>query len=109
MRVRIEAATAHRFLRAVPAAQTVELRLIVAEWARQAMEIIIYTRRKPSLMYPFNLFPLRVLKRVVCMFFSVNSPLFHSQWSDLVRFVLNRELRDFPPKITGYVQRSTQA
>lgn len=73
-----------------------------AKWARQAMGIVIGTRGKPSLMYPFNLFPLRVLKQVVCMFFSVNSPSFQRDQSDLVKFVLNRESREFPPHIRIY-------
>lgn len=73
-----------------------------AEWAHQAMSIIIGTRGKPTLEYPFNLFPLRVLKQVVCMFFSVNGPLFQAHQPDLVRFVLNRDSQMFPDHIKVY-------
>jgi hypothetical protein len=73
-----------------------------ADWAHQAMQIVIGTRGQPSLAYPYNLFPLRVLKQIVCMFFSVNSPLFQSLQSELVRFVLNRELREMPPTVRLY-------
>ena len=67
-----------------------------AEWAHQAMAIVIGTNGHPSLEYPFNLFPLRVLKQILCMFFSVNGPSFQVRHPDLVRFVLNRESREFP-------------
>lgn len=73
-----------------------------AEWARQAMSIIIGTRGQPSLMYPFNLFPLRVLKQVVCMFFSINGPSFQEAQPDLARFVLNRESREFADHVRIY-------
>jgi len=73
-----------------------------AEWAAQAMRILIGTRGKPSLEYPFSLFPLRVLKQVVCMFFTVNGPLFHTRQPDLVRFVLNRDEKQFPPHVRIY-------
>src|SRR5215470_5196886 len=48
-----------------------------AKWAEQAMRFIISARGRPSLEYPFSISPLRVLKQVVCMFFSVNSVTFH--------------------------------
>jgi len=64
-----------------------------ADWAQQAMRLIIGTRGRPSLMYPFNLFPLRVLKQVVCMFFSVNGPLFQKHQPDLAR-IIQRRLAD---------------
>ena len=70
-----------------------------AKWAHQAMSFIIGARGRPSLAYPFTLFPLRALKQVVCMFFSVNGPLFQRQQPDLVRFVLNRESQEFPAHI----------
>ena len=73
-----------------------------ADWAHQAMAILIGTGGKPSLSYPFNIFPLRVLKQVVCMFFSVNGPQFQLHNSELVRFVLNRESRIFPPRYRVY-------
>ena len=73
-----------------------------ADWAAQAMRILIDTRARPTLEYPFRLSPLRVLKQVVCMFFSVNGPLFHTKQPDLVRFILNKVLRSFPDRIGIY-------
>jgi hypothetical protein len=71
-------------------------------WAEQAMRLIIAARGRPSLEYPFNLFPLRVLKQVVCMFFSVNNPLFQKAHPELVRFVLNRDSQQFPSDVRIY-------
>jgi hypothetical protein len=73
-----------------------------ARWAEQAMKLLIAARGRPSLEYPFNLFPLRVLKQVVCMFFSVNNSFFQKAHPDLVRFVLNRDSREFPSNVCIY-------
>jgi hypothetical protein len=50
---------------------------------------------RSSLIYAFNLYRLRVLKHVVCMFFSLNDPQFKTHQPDLVRFVLDRDPRSF--------------
>jgi hypothetical protein len=73
-----------------------------AGWAHQAMRIIIDTRGRPSLRYPFNLFPLRVLKQVICMFFSVNGPRFQQVQPELVRFVLDRYSKSIPNNLRVY-------
>jgi hypothetical protein len=70
-----------------------------ADWATQAMRILIGTQGRPTLEYPFRLFPLRVLKQIVCMFFSINSPRLHASQPDLVRFVLNKEDKNFPAHV----------
>jgi hypothetical protein len=68
-------------------------------WAQQAMRFVIGTRGRPTLEYPYNLFPLRVLKQVICMFFSVNGTYFHEAHPDLVRFILNKESRELPERM----------
>jgi hypothetical protein len=73
-----------------------------ARWAEQAMRLLLAARGRPSLEYPFNLFPLRVLKQVVCMFFSVNNALFQKGHPELVRFVLNRGLQELPANVHIY-------
>jgi hypothetical protein len=70
-----------------------------ASWAQQAMAFLIAARGQPTLEYPYRLFPLRVLKQVICMFFSVNSSGFQKVQSDLVRFVLNPYSREFPTAV----------
>ncbi len=73
-----------------------------ADWAEQAMHILIGTKIGPTLEYPFNIFPLRVIKQIVCMFFSVNGPVFRQNQSDLERFVLDRTARYLPKHIRTY-------
>jgi len=63
------------------------------------MAFLITARGHPTLEYPYRLFPLRVLKQVVCMFSSVNSSGFQKVQPDLVRFVLNPYSRDFPSTV----------
>ena len=65
-------------------------------WAQQAMRFVIGTRGRPTLEYPFNLFPLRVLKQVICMFFSVNGTYFQKAHPDLVGSPLTRSPASFP-------------
>lgn len=72
------------------------------EWAHQAARILAFTRGQASLFYTYHIFPLRVLKQVVCMFFSANGPSFQSVHPDLVRFVLNKEEKYLDPKFRIY-------
>lgn len=63
------------------------------EWACQSMDVLKYTENRPSLYYRFRIFPLRVLKQIACMMFSVNDHEFRLYHQDLVKFVLNKEER----------------
>ncbi len=69
-----------------------------AGWTHQAMRILLATRGQASLYYTFHIFPLRVIKQVACMFFSVNSPEFADAQPELVRFVLNRQSCGLPDR-----------
>jgi hypothetical protein len=51
------------------------------------------------LAYPYGIFPLRVLKQIVVMFFSACGPGLKKAHPGLVKFVLNREQRYFPGDI----------
>ena len=68
-------------------------------WAYQAATILIHTAERPSLYYPFKIFPLRVLKQIDCMFFSANGPEFQDEFPELVKFVLNPEYKYFDNRI----------
>jgi hypothetical protein len=70
-----------------------------AGWAYQGYDILSQARGEPTLLYPFHLFPLRVFKQIVCMFFSANGPGFRAANQELVRFVLNRDHKYIDPKI----------
>lgn len=72
------------------------------DWVRQAAELLDRAKNAPSLIYPFRLYPLRIIKQIVAMFFSVNSPTFRERVPYLERFVLNKALRYLPPDIGVY-------
>jgi hypothetical protein len=73
-----------------------------ADWAYQAFRVLHFTRGEPSLYYQFRIFPLRVLKQIICMFFSTNGDRFREAHKDLVKFVLNRNARGIRPEIRIY-------
>jgi hypothetical protein len=72
------------------------------DWVYQGMKILHYTKRRPSIYYNFHIFPLRVIKQVVSMFFSANGPEFRDAYPDLVKFVLNKETRFLDEKYSIY-------
>ncbi len=72
-----------------------------SEFARFCYQAAIVLNRSglaPSLYYPYHCHPLRIIKQVATMAFSVNLPDFHCRHPDLVRFVLNREQPYLPPE-----------
>ncbi len=72
------------------------------DWAYQASRILAYSKGEPSLYYQFKIFPLRVIKQIVCMLFSANGPDFCKMHPDLVKFVLDNEARYIKPEIRIY-------
>ena len=61
-----------------------------ANFAHQSLDILKDTKGQPSLYYPFRIYPLRVIKQIITMFFSVNDNLFRGNHPDLVKFVLSK-------------------
>lgn len=72
------------------------------DWTYQLAHVLSGTKGKPSLFYLYRIFPLRVIKQIVCMFFSTNGSQFSEAQPDLVRFVLNKESRFIDPSIGIY-------
>ena len=70
-----------------------------AKWAHQGMDILEHAYRTPQLYYHFRIFPLRVMKQIICMFFSITDDLFAWNHPDLVEFVLNKNQRHLNPDI----------
>ncbi len=70
-----------------------------ASLAHQSFNALKYAKGHPSLYYPFRIYPLRVIKQIITMFFSVNSDLFRLNHPDLVKFVLNKHERYLSPDI----------
>jgi hypothetical protein len=73
-----------------------------ADWAYQAFRVLNFARGESSLYYNFRVFPLRVIKQIVCMFFSSNGPGFQASHPDLVRFVLDPRARFLKPSVHIY-------
>lgn len=72
-------------------------------WTWQSMRILALTNGAPSLFYQYHIFPLRVIKQIICMFFSSNGSGFQEKHHELVRFVLNREATGIDPSIKIYM------
>ena len=73
------------------------------EWCYQGFLFLKRTEGKVSMKLPYHIFPLRVLKQIVTMFFSINGPSFRDQYPDLVKFVLDRERKYLNPRIRIYI------
>jgi hypothetical protein len=67
-------------------------------WVYQSMGILLKANHRPTLYYPTQFYPLRVIKQVLCMFFSINHLGFNDSEPELVSFILNRERRYLNPK-----------
>lgn len=69
-----------------------------ASWAQQGLELLsrIPPDERDAFFVPFRGYPLRFLKQVITMFFSVNGPEFAARHQELVRFVLSRDNRGLP-------------
>ena len=61
------------------------------DWAHQSMAILLKANGQPTLNYPTYFFPLRVIKQIVAMFFSIKLDVFREEEPELVKFVLDRE------------------
>lgn len=73
------------------------------KWCYQGMDILIRSNGKPSLVYLYHSFPLRIIKQIATMFFSINGGQFANKNPELVRFVLDKEKRYLPPKYRFFV------
>ena len=76
----------------------------LVEWCRQAGAVLEEVGHAPALAYPYYFYPLRVIKEIAAMFFSVNDVQFRNghheeirrRGPELAQFVLNPERRDVP-------------
>jgi hypothetical protein len=81
------------------------------DWAHQGMTLAQYASVAPSLAFTFQIFPLYVIKQIVCMFFSANHDGFRDAHPDLVKFVLDPRTRYLKPevKVWAYFNLSPRA
>jgi hypothetical protein len=67
------------------------------EWCYQGMELLRKAGGHPTLAYFYQIYPIRVLKQIVTMFFSVNTSTFREYHPELERFVLNTKSQHLSP------------
>ncbi len=79
------------------------------DWIYQVSKVLLLSKGGPTLFYLYRIFPLRVIKQIICMFFSVNGEKFREAQQDLVRFVLNKDGRFIEPHIRIYCFYSPSA
>lgn len=73
------------------------------DWTFQGLRLRGFAKIAPSLSYRFQIFPLRVIKQIVCMFFSANGPYFQGNNQQLVKFILNRNEKYIQQNIKIYI------
>ena len=71
------------------------------EWACQGLQRLELAPVEPSqwVRYGYKIHPLRVIKQIICMFFSANAPRFRESHTYLEKFVLNHDLKGLPPRL----------
>lgn len=72
------------------------------DWAHQGMLLNMKSNGAGSVYYPFYIYPLRVIKQIITMFFSLNGDKFSTVNQELVDFVLNKERKYISPKYKIY-------
>lgn len=71
-------------------------------FAHQAVHLLQRSGGRLELEYPYWIFPLRVIKQIMAMFCSANTPEFAEGTSYLRKFLLNRECIGLPPDLRVY-------
>lgn len=66
-------------------------------WSYHAVNVLKWTDTRPTLYYPQSFFPLRVLKQILTMFFSISKVDLTEIAPDLVKFILNRDEKYMNP------------
>jgi len=77
------------------------------EWCHDGMTILRRSEGRPSLIYMRYAYPLRIIKQIAVMFFSVNGPEFRKSHPELVRFVLDRRRKYLDPKYRFFTYYSS--
>ena len=80
-----------------------------ADFAEQGMSALKRIDREVNISQRYYIRPLNVLKQIITIFFSVNSPSITVNYPTLTKFVLNRRDRSLDPRIGiyAYINRSS--
>ncbi len=68
------------------------------EFCKRAADVLSQAYGYPTLHYEYSTYPLRVIKQIVTMFFSTNSPEWRKSCPDLEKFVLDKQDRYLPER-----------
>ncbi len=75
-----------------------------AAWAKSAFELLSrFPRNGEHVVTMSGVRPLRFIKQVITMLFSVNGPKFRGLHPELVQFVLDRHRKGLPPRYEVYM------
>jgi hypothetical protein len=79
------------------------------EWCSQGHAILERTGGNPRLIYAHHVHPLRIIKQIIAMFFSINPDEFRNAptGAELVRLLINREEKGLPPGVRLYAYYNT--
>jgi hypothetical protein len=72
------------------------------DWVQQGAQAVMSQRHLTTFNYEYHVYPLRVIKQIICMFFSANGPSFQSAFPKLAKFVLDRWEKHLDPSIRVY-------
>ncbi len=72
------------------------------DWCVKGREVLARACGRPALVYAYQVYPLRVLKQIVCMFCSLNGSSFADKRPAVRKFVLDRAERQLDPAIGLY-------
>jgi hypothetical protein len=73
------------------------------EWAAQALRVLHLRLDSPQIYIPFFIFPLRVIKQILCMFASQDDGLAYRSHPSLRRFLLDPQSSDFDPDLRVFM------
>lgn len=79
-----------------------------ADWCYQDAEVLTRSGFKPKLIYLHYVFPLRILKQILTMCFSTNSPRWREKHPELEAFILDRERRWLNPQYRVFVSYNVE-
>jgi hypothetical protein len=79
------------------------------EWCEQGLNVLSTTQGRTKLILPYHIYPLRVLKQIIAMFFSLNGVSLGKEFPELREFILEKNKVTLPEKFRVYAYYNTLA
>lgn len=82
-----------------------------ADFAREVLVLLNSNTNSEQIDLSFEFFPLRVIKQVVCAFFSINGQGLQTAYPELAHFVLDKNTQNLPEgiRVFAFVTRSERS